>query len=94
MKDGHLNKCKVCVRNRVCKHRAVNIDALRGYDLERARKGRVIELRRKFPNKYKARGAVVTALSSGKYHAPLLVHLVVRYANLKHITGLMKKNIG
>lgn len=70
MKDGHLNKYKVCVKNRVCKHRAVNIDALREYDLERARKGRVKELRRKFPNKYKVMGAVATALSSGKISRP------------------------
>ncbi len=70
MKDGHLNKCKVCVRDRVGKHRIVNIDTLREYDLDRARKGRVKTLRRKFPNKYKARGAVANALSSGKILRP------------------------
>jgi hypothetical protein len=29
MADGHLNKCKACVRNRVKKHRAENIERIR-----------------------------------------------------------------
>ena len=35
MKDGHLNKCKVCVRKRVSDHRAKNIDRIRAYDRKR-----------------------------------------------------------
>lgn len=32
MPDGHLNKCKPCVKARVKKHRAANIEAVREYD--------------------------------------------------------------
>jgi ribosomal protein L44E len=37
MADGHLNKCKDCVKLRVKAHREKNIDAIRAYDRERAK---------------------------------------------------------
>lgn len=38
MKDGHLNKCKECVKSRVKSHRDVNIDSIREYDRSRSTK--------------------------------------------------------
>jgi hypothetical protein len=35
MADGRLNKCKACVRARVKKHRAENVERIREYDRER-----------------------------------------------------------
>lgn len=35
MADGHLNKCKVCVRARIARHRAANLEDVRAYDRER-----------------------------------------------------------
>lgn len=35
MRDGHLNKCKDCVRGRVLKHRSHNLDRIREYDRKR-----------------------------------------------------------
>lgn len=35
MRDGHLNKCKPCVRSRVRRHRDENIDRIRAYDRKR-----------------------------------------------------------
>lgn len=35
MGDGHLNKCKECVRARVTAHRAANLDRVRAYDRKR-----------------------------------------------------------
>jgi len=35
MLDGHLNKCKECVKNRVNKHRLNNLEAAQKYDKER-----------------------------------------------------------
>ena len=35
MKDGHLNKCKDCVKGRVSKHRVDNIDSIQEYDRNR-----------------------------------------------------------
>ena len=32
MSDGHLNKCKDCVKSRVHKHRDENIESIREYD--------------------------------------------------------------
>jgi hypothetical protein len=37
MADGHLNKCKICVRDRVSRHREENIDQIKEYDRERGR---------------------------------------------------------
>tara|TARA_B100001105_G_scaffold4933_1_gene3688 strand:- start:2059 stop:2490 length:432 start_codon:yes stop_codon:yes gene_type:complete len=70
MKDGYLNKCKDCVKHRVHLHREENIESIREYDLERARRGRVKEIRQKFPSKYKARGSVASALACGKLIRP------------------------
>lgn len=36
MGDGHLNKCKSCVKQRVNKHREENIEKAREYDRKRA----------------------------------------------------------
>jgi len=35
MADGHLNKCKDCVKARVGKHREENLDDIREYDRQR-----------------------------------------------------------
>jgi ribosome-binding protein aMBF1 (putative translation factor) len=70
MKDGHLNKCKDCVKFRVRKHRENN-DSVREYDKRRYRENlerraksaaRTKEHRLKFPEKYKARTAVGNAI--------------------------------
>jgi hypothetical protein len=37
MSDGHLNKCKDCVKQRVSKHRESNIEFFREYDRNRGR---------------------------------------------------------
>jgi len=37
MFDGHLNKCIECVKSRVGKHRELNLDKIRAYDLARAK---------------------------------------------------------
>lgn len=35
MADGHLNKCKDCVKKRIYQHRADNIEEVRAYDRKR-----------------------------------------------------------
>ena len=38
MADGHLNKCKACTKSEVAKHRVENIERIREYDKERAKR--------------------------------------------------------
>ena len=38
MGDGHLNKCKQCTKNDVAKHREENLEKIRQYDRERAKR--------------------------------------------------------
>tara|TARA_Y100000590_G_scaffold121972_1_gene139652 strand:- start:80 stop:499 length:420 start_codon:yes stop_codon:yes gene_type:complete len=69
MKDGHLNKCKVCVRKRVSDHRAKNIDRIRAYDRKRGNrqdKEYLSNYRKKYPNKHKAHNIVNNALRDKK----------------------------
>jgi hypothetical protein len=37
MSDGHLNRCKECVKARVMKHRLANLDRIREYDRVRSK---------------------------------------------------------
>ena len=37
MKDGHLNKCKECIKKNVLDHREKNIDKIREYDRKRGK---------------------------------------------------------
>jgi len=69
MKDGHLNKCKECVRSRIGRHRERNIDKIRAYDRGRGNrqdKSYIKEYREKYPKKYKSHISVGNALRSGK----------------------------
>ena len=74
MADGHLNKCKDCVKRRVNKHRSLNVEEARAYDRARfrteARRQYIYEttkrLQEKYPDKYKARVAVGNALRDGR----------------------------
>jgi hypothetical protein len=38
MKDGHLNKCKECIKADATNQRNANIEKVRAYDLERAKR--------------------------------------------------------
>lgn len=69
MADGHLNKCKMCSRIDVSKHRQKNIERIRAYD--RARGNRqsadyIRSYRLRFPNKYKAHSMVNNCIRDKK----------------------------
>ncbi len=69
MKDGHLNKCKICVRERVAKHRSKNIERIRAYDRDRGNRQDyeyVKQYRAKYPKKYKAHQMVNNAIRAKK----------------------------
>jgi hypothetical protein len=69
MADGHLNKCKDCVKCRVKKYRDINVERIREYDRERGNRqppeyGK--QYRDRFPNKYKAHTMVNNAIRDWK----------------------------
>lgn len=48
MLDGHLNKCKECVKARVHKHRNANIERFREYDKKRSMNPDRVRARREY----------------------------------------------
>lgn len=75
MADGYLNICKICVKQRVKKHRINNIDAHRKYDRQRnkqpKRQQHLVELRASVtPKQRKANTAVGNAIRDGRLVRP------------------------
>ncbi|MBW1812174.1 MAG: hypothetical protein JRJ39_00500 [Deltaproteobacteria bacterium] len=74
MADGYLNFCKTCTRKRVAKHRNKNIDQIREYDRNRAKKPHrrqhITEntrvWRAKNPKGYRAQNKLNNAIRDGK----------------------------
>lgn len=48
MKDGHLNKCVECVKNRVKTHREKNLDKIRAYDKQRSTQPHRVKARKEY----------------------------------------------
>lgn len=75
MADGHLNKCKSCVKAYVIAHRIRNVDKIREYDRKRYKenparrermKKRVKALDEEYPERYRARYTVANAVRDGR----------------------------
>ena len=69
MKDGHVNKCKVCNKKDVTQNRNKKVDYYREYDRKRGNrqdKAYRDEYKVKYPNKYKAHSMVSNAIRDGK----------------------------
>ena len=67
--DGHLNKCKDCVKARVAAHRKDNLERIRAYDRKRGNRqppGYLAEYRSRHPRKYRAVNMVNNAIRDGK----------------------------
>lgn len=48
MADGHLNKCSICVRARVTKHRKANLEKIREYDKQRSNQPHRVKARQEY----------------------------------------------
>jgi len=66
MADGHLNKCKSCVKARVAKHRDRNLEAVRAYDRSRADQPDRAALRKQVAERWKSDPELRTRSSSQK----------------------------
>jgi len=74
MGDGHLNKCKTCTKNDVQKHRENNLEKVREYDRQRAKRPERIKhnlevnraWRQADKRRQAAHNAVARALRAGK----------------------------
>lgn len=74
MLDGHLNKCKECVKTRVKKRYYKEFEKIQSYEKIRALNpkrlkysvARMREYRKKFPERYKANNIVNNAIRDGK----------------------------
>lgn len=53
MKDGHLNKCKTCVKNRVKDHREKNNEKIKAYDRLRGRTEKRKEVYKAYAKKHR-----------------------------------------
>jgi hypothetical protein len=82
MFDGHLNKCIVCVKNRVLKHRQTNIDAIRKYDKERSKKPHRIQAKKDYEQTEKGKLTKKIAMKTYNAKHPLryAAHIVVNNA--------------
>ncbi len=54
MADGHLNKCKSCVKTRVADHRERNLETVRAYDRCRADLPHRVALRKQVAERWKS----------------------------------------
>jgi len=76
MADGHLNKCKKCVKKGVLEHRNRNIEKIRAYDKQRSKTPE-----RMYRNK--VRSSVWRRENNGKYKAHYLLNNAVRDGRIK-----------
>lgn len=54
MKDGHLNKCRSCVRERVKSHRVAHVERIREYDRTRAKLKHRVQQRTAYAKRYRS----------------------------------------
>ena len=71
MADGHLNKCIECVKERVGKHRELNLEKIRAYDLARAKTPHRMAKNKAYAQSEKGKLAHKKALENYKKKYPL-----------------------
>ena len=82
MQDGHLNKCKDCVKARVHKHRENNLDAVKDYDKKRSLLPHRVQARKDYLKTKNGKLAKKRALLNYRNNYPLkyAAHIITRNA--------------
>ena len=85
MLDGHLNKCIECVKDRVKKHRELNLDKIKAYDLARAKTPYRMAKNKAYAQSEKGKLAHKKALVNYRKRYPLIyVSKLLTKKALKH----------
>jgi len=71
MLDGHLNKCIVCVKARVGKHREANLEKVREYDKKRGNQPHRIKARKEYVKTEEGKQAKKRAMDAYKKRFPM-----------------------
>jgi transposase-like protein len=82
MLDGHLNKCKECVKLRVHKYRDVNIDRIKEYDKKRSMTPSRVKARQEYVKTESGKKSRQRAKENYKNHFPMkhAAHILFRNA--------------
>ena len=78
MLDGHLNKCKSCVKDRIKKHREANHERLLAYDKQRSDLPHRVQARREYAKTEAGRTAKKRAMAAYNKRYPMkyAAHLI------------------
>jgi hypothetical protein len=82
MADGHLNKCKICVQNRIHKYRLNNLDAVKEYDKKRNALPHRVKARKEYIKTENGKKARTKAKINYRKHYPMkyAAHVIVTKA--------------
>jgi transposase-like protein len=80
MQDGYLNKCIDCVKQRVAKHRLLNLDRIKEYDKKRSMFPHRVAARKEYQKTEQGRLAKQKAMTTYKQRYPLKLaaHIITR----------------
>ena len=88
MLDGHLNKCISCVKERVKKHREINLDKVREYDKKRAMLPHRVQARKEYIKTEQGKKAKYKSVEKYRKKFPMkyAAHVIIRnYVKNKRI---------
>ena len=71
MADGHLNKCKLCVRSRVAKYAEDHSDYYKSYEQKRAMLPQRVEARKRYAKTEQGKQAIQRAQKKYKQNYPM-----------------------
>ena len=93
MLDGHLNKCKECVKARVHKHRDANIDRFREYDKKRSMNSNRVKARQEYVKTEAGKKARQRAGENYRLRYPMKYAAHVLFRNAVRDGKIVRENV-